>query len=250
MTLTPEDLKAIKERSEKATEGPWIANCFRMLNSPYWLQAGQIKLGQPENPNRSADIGFAAQARQDIPALLTHCEELEQKNRWWQNHMGNTIPEEFRKWGCDAAKMLSQHCEEIEAENSVLSELNAKTAEENIKLEKEATKWQSRAQLSEEREAKARETIVKLEAANKDLDQDRGTLMVFRNDLTEKIREKDEQLWKARESLERSLTTIQNNWVPSSGGCSFCEGGTVNPCPMNEMYRDIQDALTSLSPSA
>lgn len=77
--LDKKQIQAIADRAEKATEGPWIANCFRHLNSPYWLQSDGLKLGSPENPNRSADIGFAAQARQDIPALLSHISEIEGK---------------------------------------------------------------------------------------------------------------------------------------------------------------------------
>ena len=42
-------------------------------------------------------------------------EALEQKNLWWETHMGNTIPEEYRKWGCDAAKMMAE-------ENAIMRE--------------------------------------------------------------------------------------------------------------------------------
>jgi len=63
---------------------------------------------------------------------------------WWESHMGNTIPEEYRKWGCDAAKMMSEEIAEPKAQLKIakealylcLHELKKSNIPECIDLEK------------------------------------------------------------------------------------------------------------------
>ena len=110
--MTPEQLKAIRERVEKASPGPWVwadHDIFpedRKAQSegrPYWtltdsgyyktLCVGPIgrKMMSPESILQAGgydgdgvfrdkeDQEFIAHARQDIPALLAYVEELEKE---------------------------------------------------------------------------------------------------------------------------------------------------------------------------
>lgn len=66
----PEWIERIQGREQKATPQPWK----RHPNSKYW-----VLLPLPENAvnlNDENDAQFAANARQDIPALLQHCLKL------------------------------------------------------------------------------------------------------------------------------------------------------------------------------
>lgn len=57
--------------------------------------------------------------------IETICESylsLLEKNQWWESHMGNTIPEEYRQWGCDSAKMMSEEIAELKAQLKIAKE--------------------------------------------------------------------------------------------------------------------------------
>jgi hypothetical protein len=81
------DLKAIRERAEKATPGPWRAECRSVgneENDPAWppddflqfeLHGPAPVMGRGDFVGRDAD--FIAHARSDIPDLLEHIEGLE-----------------------------------------------------------------------------------------------------------------------------------------------------------------------------
>lgn len=74
--MTPEQLKEIRERAEKATPGPWIYNFCRVLTSDREFIAD---FGTASTWQDCDDAAFTAHARQDIPALLAHIEQLEQR---------------------------------------------------------------------------------------------------------------------------------------------------------------------------
>lgn len=75
----PEWIERIQGREQKATPQPWK----RHPNSKYW-----VLLPLPENAvnlNDENDAQFAANARQDIPALLQHCLKLRETLAFFQN---------------------------------------------------------------------------------------------------------------------------------------------------------------------
>lgn len=60
--------------------------------------------------------------------------------------------------------------------------------------------------------------------------------------------EREEKLAIAIKALETNITLLQTHWMPSSGGCTFCEGGRIDPCPANTSYRATQEALQKIRP--
>ncbi|MCR8981473.1 ead/Ea22-like family protein [Brevibacillus laterosporus] len=76
--MTREEIEAIRERAEKATEGPWRAvptkmDCFDIYDVYDKLDRSLI--------HREEDAEFIAHAREDIPKLLAENERLHTK---WQ----------------------------------------------------------------------------------------------------------------------------------------------------------------------
>lgn len=84
MTLTPDELRQIEERAEKATKGPWWwddlpkALCQVMRPQKSILRPGGHACYRVEDEN------FIAFARTDIPALLAHVRELEAREEKWK----------------------------------------------------------------------------------------------------------------------------------------------------------------------
>lgn len=91
--MTPEELKAIENRCNKATPGPWRAchegkcSCGQIwsqqVDAPVadvtrgeWGDPG-LPYGQIPNHYAEANADFIAHARTDIPALLDYIKELE-----------------------------------------------------------------------------------------------------------------------------------------------------------------------------
>lgn len=83
--LTDEQVRAIRERAEAATPGPWRAS-FRASFDDYWIVEppawctellSVCVVGAPQSPNVLVDSVFIANAREDIPALLDHIRDLE-----------------------------------------------------------------------------------------------------------------------------------------------------------------------------
>ncbi len=79
--LTPEELKAIRERAEKATAGEWNIRTTDYGSMDIYADsleciAGGTETGAIYEENNAA---FIAHSREDIPALLTHIQELEAK---------------------------------------------------------------------------------------------------------------------------------------------------------------------------
>jgi hypothetical protein len=82
--LTIEQIEAIRERAEKATEGPWYPTQHHVATNP------NVSGGYPPSPEsicsladgeyienyNQADAEFIANARQDIPALLAEVDRL------------------------------------------------------------------------------------------------------------------------------------------------------------------------------
>lgn len=80
--MTEDELKAIRERADKATPGPWVGGdgeyddvCAAIPNSNdnavYLIIECMYK----------NDVSFVAHARQDIPALVAEVERLQKNNR-------------------------------------------------------------------------------------------------------------------------------------------------------------------------
>jgi len=84
--LTPERLRAIKERCERATEGPWgvrhrCRGCGPDDDEAAGLGLELVGPPQPLNKGqfaRSADAQFCAHAREDVPALVAEVERLQE----------------------------------------------------------------------------------------------------------------------------------------------------------------------------
>lgn len=80
------NLEAIREREQKATEGPWGHSREDMLSYlgdgtqvSYIYPRGLSTRIQVATESPVEDAQFIAHARQDIPALLDYCEELERR---------------------------------------------------------------------------------------------------------------------------------------------------------------------------
>lgn len=83
--MTPEQLRAIRERAEKATPGPWVAaretEYFTAIERPDGRILGSVggdgyTDNSPEHAEIEANAVFIAHAREEIPALLEHIREL------------------------------------------------------------------------------------------------------------------------------------------------------------------------------
>lgn len=79
MTLTPEQLEAIRQRAEKATAGPWTHSLLSPYEGWYVMRNGFI-LAEMYADNELADAEFIANARTDIPQLLTEIARLRRQN--------------------------------------------------------------------------------------------------------------------------------------------------------------------------
>lgn len=83
--LSNDDLTAIRERAEKATEGAWVAeeiwtndfNIYPKGSSGYIAKVnGDSPFLEGIKTNGESDAAFIAHARQDIPKLLAEIERL------------------------------------------------------------------------------------------------------------------------------------------------------------------------------
>ena len=80
--MTDLDLAAIRQRVEKATEGPWYTGFDYEKHDPTVIAPGYIEhtidypLDEVGLENGKADAEFIAHAREDIPALLAEIERL------------------------------------------------------------------------------------------------------------------------------------------------------------------------------
>ena len=85
-TLTPARLAEIEARTRAATPGPWFFDSYSSVFSkprvdadeePAWVLQSPVVAGDTATPQGAKDCNFASQARQDIPALLSHLRALE-----------------------------------------------------------------------------------------------------------------------------------------------------------------------------
>jgi hypothetical protein len=82
--MTPEQLKAIRERAEAATAGPWESTtpaAYEGAPDAAWLKAprGTDFYTDYDGGIRQADAAFIAHARADVPALLALVEQLQER---------------------------------------------------------------------------------------------------------------------------------------------------------------------------
>ncbi len=87
MMLTDDERREIQERCDAATEGPWregtrnvwqdrLLVCVLQVNHRYRYEAGKRIPHYPDDPGTyQEDCAFAAHARTDLPACLTHMTE-------------------------------------------------------------------------------------------------------------------------------------------------------------------------------
>ena len=83
--MTPEELKEIEERCNKATPGPWYfhpgdsycAFPSIMTRNKHFLVFDIADDAPTEFPGRDEDADFVAHARDSIPSLLAYIKELE-----------------------------------------------------------------------------------------------------------------------------------------------------------------------------
>ena len=97
--MTPEELKEIEERCNKATPGPWRAchegtcSCSQIWSQSADVPVAEITRGEwgdpglpygkiPEKIAENNSL-FIAHAREDIPKLLSHIKELESQIPRW-----------------------------------------------------------------------------------------------------------------------------------------------------------------------
>ena len=76
--MTSLDLAAIRQRVEKATDGPWNTGFDYEKNDPIVLAPGYIEhtIDYTLTEHGKADAEFIAHAREDIPALLDEIDRL------------------------------------------------------------------------------------------------------------------------------------------------------------------------------
>lgn len=84
--MTGEELRAIRERCDAATPGPWEFAAWNTLPNGYLYGPAPIHAHEPIPPGlykctppvslRGEDALFVAHARQDVPALLAEVERL------------------------------------------------------------------------------------------------------------------------------------------------------------------------------
>ena len=87
--MTPEELKAIENRCNKATPGPWYfhpgdsycAFPSIMTRNKHFLVFDIADDAPTEFPGRDEDADFVAHAREDIPKLLSYIKKLEDQ-KW------------------------------------------------------------------------------------------------------------------------------------------------------------------------
>ena len=88
--MTEEQLQAIKERAEKATDGPWKVgkaspNGAQNIGTVYGLLTAQT--------TREENAEFIANARQDIPQLVAEVERLREGLETIANHNIFKVPQ-------------------------------------------------------------------------------------------------------------------------------------------------------------
>lgn len=89
--MTPEELKEIEERCNKATPGPWYfhpgdsycAFPSIMTRNKHFLVFDIADDAPTEFPGRDEDADFVAHARDSIPSLLAYIKELESQIPRW-----------------------------------------------------------------------------------------------------------------------------------------------------------------------
>ena len=105
--MTSLDLAAIRQRVEKATEGPWNTGFDYEKNDPIVLAPGYIEhtvdytLTEGGLEHGKADAEFIAHAREDIPALLDEIDRLNatiQRVREIARQMDEYSHRECDKW--------------------------------------------------------------------------------------------------------------------------------------------------------
>jgi hypothetical protein len=94
--LTAEELKALAERAERLTPGPWTWHGYR---DGYEIVSKSIPNAPPlvcrdGGVRWVRDADFISHAREDIPALLAHIAELEGDATNWRKV--ETMPMDFR----------------------------------------------------------------------------------------------------------------------------------------------------------
>lgn len=71
--MTPDELRAIRERAEAATPGEWKGLDVSLFYQEGWLANGPIAMSYEA---AKSDAAFIAHARTDVPALLDEVERL------------------------------------------------------------------------------------------------------------------------------------------------------------------------------
>lgn len=78
--MTDEELAQIKERAEKATEGPW--KCADTTDGAWLLDDADLIVAGTFG--REEDASFTAHAREDIPKLIAEVERLRERLEYAQ----------------------------------------------------------------------------------------------------------------------------------------------------------------------
>ena len=105
--MTPEELKEIEERCNKATPGPWYfhpgdsycAFPSIMTRNKHFLVFDIADDAPTEFPGRDEDADFVAHARDSIPSLLAYIKELESQIPRWIP-VKERLPEESGYYLC------------------------------------------------------------------------------------------------------------------------------------------------------
>lgn len=114
------ELEEIRDREAKATPGPWATTTYDGLRIVASCDNGERDIafparyeacpceGNPCAAERRANADFIAHARQDIPTLLSHISELEERIAFLEKvaeEMRGFIPNTWETWGRDVPSM-------------------------------------------------------------------------------------------------------------------------------------------------
>lgn len=93
--ITEAELKAIRERCDLATSGPWKQDDkdWAMIHPPYDICGeDHAPITGFDSVDRKPDATFIAHSRTDIPALLDEVERLRAALRFYADESSFTIP--------------------------------------------------------------------------------------------------------------------------------------------------------------
>jgi hypothetical protein len=101
MAMTREELAEIRERVDKAVQGPWR---YEVENDEIWSKICCITSNEFDSGiNGLNNIEFIAHSRQDVPALLTEIERLQKIEA-----KAKEVVKVMAPWYCQKGKQMPE----------------------------------------------------------------------------------------------------------------------------------------------